>query len=334
MKISHARRLRPGAAVVLGLSLLFLSVQGAAADEAAMLARLPASTSAHAAKAPMLDVTKCGDRLVAVGIRGLIVVSHDEGVTWEQRPSPIDVTLTSLVCVGSNMVFAVGHEETLLRSADDGLTWRLVRTDAAGVPLLRIRFLDEKNGFAVGGRGVILRTTDGGASWARSVVSTDDGFDPHLFDIALLADRRLLLAGEAGRLFRSSDDGGSWLELKSPYVGSFFGLVGLGSASVLAYGMLGHAFLSTNGGDTWGELSTGESQSFFSAALTKDSIYLAGADGAIVTTPRNYPGVFTLNALQDRPNISGLVATPNGWVLASDRGLRHVATFSTNLSSH
>ncbi len=261
MKISHARRLRPRAAVVLGLSLLLLGVVDATADEAAMSARLPASASAHAANAPMLDVTKCGD--------GLIVVSHDEGLTWEQRPSPIDVTLTSLVCVGSNIGFAVGHEETLLRSADGGLTWQLVRTDAAGVPLLRIRFLDEKTGFAVGGRGVILRTTDGGASWARSVVSTDDGFDPHLFDIALLADRRLLLAGEAGRLFRSSDGGGSWLELQSPYTGSFFGLVGLGSASVLAYGMLGHAFLSTNGGDTWDEISTGESQSFFFGSANK-----------------------------------------------------------------
>lgn len=330
MKISHARRLSPGAAVVLGLSLLFLSVQGATADETAMLARLPASTSVRAAKAPMLDVTKCGDRLVAVGIRGLIVVSHDEGVTWEQRPSPIDVTLTSLVCVGSGMGFAVGHEETLVRSADDGLTWELVRTDSAGVPLLRIRFLDDNNGFAVGGRGVILRTTDGGASWARSVVSTDDGFDPHLFDIALLADRGLLLAGEAGRLFRSSDGGVSWLELKSPYAGSFFGLVGLGSASVLAYGMLGHVFLSQDGGDSWGQLSTGTNQSLFAAAATTDRIYLAGADGAVVSMRRGDPAMCTLEATLDRLDISGLAQTSSGWILASDRGPKRVATFDTN----
>jgi photosystem II stability/assembly factor-like uncharacterized protein len=207
----------------------------------------------------------------------------------------------------------------------------LVHTDPAGVPLLRIRFVDSKHGFALGGSGVMYRTSDGGDSWSRDVVTADDGFDPHLFDIVALDDGRLILVGEAGRLFRSSADQHGWRELQSPYVGSFFGLISLGSGNVLAYGMRGHVFHSLDGGDSWVPLSTGTNQSLFAAAATTDRIYLAGADSAVVTMRRGDPAICTLGGTRDRLTISGLAQTSSGWVLASDRGLRRVATFDTNL---
>lgn len=297
-----------------------------------MSGRLPASDSGRPTKAPILEVAKFEDRLVAVGVRGLIFTSKDQGTSWEQSASPTDVTLTGIVYLGSKKGFAVGHEETLLRTDDSGITWRLIRTDAAGVPLLRVRFVDSKTGFAVGGRGVIFRTSDGGDSWTRGVVTTEDEFDPHLFDIASIEDG-LILAGEGGRLFRSLDGGNSWRELSSPYVGSFFGLLSLGSRAILAYGMLGHAFLSRDGGDNWEELSTGINQSFFSAVATETTVYLAGADGAIVGAPRGDPRRFALAGAPNRLNISGIVSVPNGWLLASDRGLAHAAKLPTNASN-
>jgi photosystem II stability/assembly factor-like uncharacterized protein len=321
------------AAVLLSLSLLVSAIAGAAAVDP-YAQRLPASSSTRAAKSPMLDVARCGNRLVAVGIRGHILVSQDDGLSWEQRPSPIDVTLTSLVCTGNHVGFAVGHEETMLRTDDDGLTWQVVHTAASGTPLLRVRFFGVSNGFAVGGLGVIFSTRDAGATWTRHIVNTEDGFDPHLFDIATLADGRLILAGEAGRLFRSSDVGASWHELPSPYNGSFFGLVTLGTDGVMAFGMLGHVFFSADAGDSWNALSTGETQSFFSSAVTEDSIYLVGADGAVATTARDRPQQFSLTIVPERPNITGLATTPGGLVVASDRGLKRVSLPARHLARH
>lgn len=324
MMVDHGWCLRLPAAIVLCLSLILSCLNKASAQGEQLSRRLSAPILAQPSMAPLLDVARLGSRLVAVGTRGLIITSNDEGVTWEQRLSPTDVTLTALVFVGSGKGFAVGHEESLLRTDNDGASWSLVRTDASGVPLLRIRFLDAQRGFAVGGRGVIYWTSDGGGSWTRTIITADDGFDPHLFDIASTADGRLLLAAEGGRLFRSLDGGEVWDELQSPYTGSFFGLVTFGPRSVLAYGMLGHAFLSRNGGDSWEELSTGIDQSFFCAVATGERIFLAGADGAIATTPLHDPGVFTVHSQPGRPTISGLLSTPRGWLLASDRGLREV----------
>jgi photosystem II stability/assembly factor-like uncharacterized protein len=273
----------------------------------------------------MLDVAKCGDRLVAVGNRGLILASLDGGKSWAQSPSPIDVTLTSLVCLDDRHGFAVGHEETLLRTDDGGSTWKLVQTDAQGTALLRVRFIGPKTGFAVGALGTLLRTVDGGATWVRSTINTSDGFDPHLFDVAMITDGRLIVAAEAGRLLRSSDGGSNWTELTSPYNGSFFGLAVLSNDQIIAYGMLGHAFLSTDGGDSWADVSLEHGPSFFSSVTTASQIFLCGADGAIAAAFVAHPSIFSISSVAGRPNISGGVSTSDGLIIASNRGLTHVS---------
>lgn len=316
---SKARR---RAAALLGLALAMNGIAGAASVDTAPARRQPALKLIRIATAPMLDVAKCGDSLVAVGIRGLILVSRDGGKNWAQSPSPIDVTLTSLACLDDRLCFAVGHEETLLRTDDSGSTWKLVQTDARGAALLRVRFNGPNTGFAVGGLGTLLRTADGGTTWVRSIINTPDGFDPHLFDVAMLKDGRLIVAAEAGKLLRSSDGGSQWTELPSPYNGSFFGLAPLGEDQIIAYGMLGHAFLSSNGGDSWTDISFENGPSFFSSVTTANQVFLFGADGAIAEISTTQPDDgFSISTISGRPNISGGIATSHGLIIASDRGL-------------
>jgi len=51
----------------------------------------------------LLDIDKSGERLVAVGERGFVLYSDDDGKTWTARPTPVTRTLTgvafNLVCV-------------------------------------------------------------------------------------------------------------------------------------------------------------------------------------------------------------------------------------------
>ena len=44
----------------------------------------------------LLDIDKAGDRLVAVGERGFVLYSDDEGATWTARPTPVTRTLTGV----------------------------------------------------------------------------------------------------------------------------------------------------------------------------------------------------------------------------------------------
>ncbi|MBW2369941.1 MAG: hypothetical protein JRH15_18880, partial [Deltaproteobacteria bacterium] len=48
----------------------------------------PAVMSRGAAHSVLLDVTTAGERLVAVGERGIVVLSDDAGHTWRQAKVP------------------------------------------------------------------------------------------------------------------------------------------------------------------------------------------------------------------------------------------------------
>lgn len=305
----------------------------AAGSESGATARHAAPTLVKWQNAPLLAVARADTRLIAVGVRGLIIVSDDEGQSWRQIPSDSDVTLTSITFVSFKIGFAVGHESTILRTDDAGLTWRVTNADPDGVALLRIRFVDATRGFVTGGGGTLLATSNGGDSWVQTIVTTkEDEFDPQLHDIARVSDGRLIAAGEAGYLFRSADGGASWNELVSPYVGTFFGLLSLGGSKIIAYGMLGHVFLSSDAGDSWIELATGINQSIFDAVATDDYIYLGGADGVLAIAAQPKIGRFDLRSVTGRPTIGGLLSVPTGLFAATDRGLEVIqaSTFNHN----
>lgn len=308
--------------VWLGFVLLAIpSAVRAAGGESGATARHAAPTLVKWQDAPLLAVARADSRLIAVGVRGLIIVSDDEGRSWRQIPSDSDVTLTSVTFVSVRTGFAVGHESTIVRTDDAGLTWRVTRTDPSGAALLRIRFMDSTRGFATGVGGTLLATSNGGDSWVQTIVTTkDEEFDPQLYDVARVSDGRLIVAGEAGHLFRSADGGASWNALASPYVGTFFGLLSLGGSEVVAYGMLGHAFVTRDAGDSWTELATGINQSIFDAVATEDDIYLGGADGVLAIAARPKISNFDVRSVVGRPTIAGLLSVPKGLLAATDRG--------------
>jgi len=78
----------------------------------------------HMVTANMLTaVTRAGNRLVAVGERGHIIISDDEGKHWQQVPVPLSVTLTA-VCFPTPLVgWAAGYQGVILYTHDGGNTW-------------------------------------------------------------------------------------------------------------------------------------------------------------------------------------------------------------------
>ncbi|HSP90628.1 MAG TPA: YCF48-related protein, partial [Vicinamibacterales bacterium] len=247
------RRTAPPVAAALALLLCLLPAAAAGqpgeARERAVIAPL-ASTSL------LLDAAVRDGRVVAVGERGHILVSTDEGRSWRQADVPSRALLTAVYIHDARLGWAVGHDEVVLRTRDGGATWERVHNAPENErPLLDVWFADARNGLAVGAYGALIATRDGGDTWTRGVVHGEDDF--HLNQIAAAADGTLFLAGEAGRLFRSDDKGATWQPLPSPYEGSFFGLLPRTDGSLLAFGLRGHLFRSPDGGRSWTPIATG-----------------------------------------------------------------------------
>ena len=229
----------------------------------------------------LLDAQRAGARLVAVGERGYIFASDDEGSSWQLVASGVSATLTGVAFADERLGIAVGHDATILRSEDGGRSWQQVFSAPDQLrPLLDVAFIDAARVVAVGAYGAYFESFDGGRTWAeRQIV---DG-DRHYNAVARLADGTLMIAGEAGTLLRSADQGGNWETLPPAYAGSYFGILPLVRGGVLVYGMRGTLLRSDDRGDSWQTVPGGGAGSLFGGGLTVDGgIVLVGQNGLVL----------------------------------------------------
>ena len=310
-----------------------VAASAAAAQEGATPAAAAAATSwpdpvtapaeilsiARIQKSLLLDGVNSRDRAVVVGDRGHILVSESRS-EWRQVPVPTRVMLTAVDSV-DNSVWAVGHDQVIVYSADGGLTWTLQnhKSNSDG-PLLDVMFLDAARGFAVGAYGQFLSTSDSGANWTAQVISDraagasadtasadtdavddasfvdedsglastemgEDEGDPHLNAI-VRNSMGMLIVGEAGAVYRSTDGGATWARSDLPYEGSMFGAIALDDDNVVAFGLRGNAFVTSDLGLTWRALQTGTEASLLGgAAVPGGRAVIVGASGSVLLLP-------------------------------------------------
>ena len=83
----------------------------------------PSLETHRAHESLLLDITRTGGRLVAVGAHGHVVFSDDSGKSWQQAKTPSSTTLTSVFFSTATTGWAVGHDGLILHSNDAGETW-------------------------------------------------------------------------------------------------------------------------------------------------------------------------------------------------------------------
>jgi len=237
----------------------------------------------------LLDITKSGKTLVAVGERGHIIISTD-GETWQQAEVvPTRSTLTSVYSIGDRL-WAGGHDAVILTSGDAGETWSRQFFDPdRQQAVMDIVFTDKNNGVAIGSYGLYLKTSDGGQNWQQALV--DEENDYHLNSLARFSGQQQLIAGEAGYSYRSHDDGKTWESMEMPYQGSMWGSLRTDGDCVLFYGLRGHVMESCDFGSSWVELDSGSESSISGAARHDGLVLLAANSGTLLI--RDDCGVFT-----------------------------------------
>lgn len=186
------------------------------------------------------DVTAVDQGFVTVGDRGHVLLSED-GERWSQVATPVQAMLNR-VRAFDNGYWVVGHDGTILHSQDQGRNWSLNHSDTAwGKPFYDILFLDQQTGFVIGANSAFKRTDDGGQSW--ETLEPDFTFHGlHLNTILQLADGTLVIGGEKGMMIRSLDRGDTWQHVRTPYAGSFFGMLPYGDSGVFVYGLRGNVY--------------------------------------------------------------------------------------------
>ncbi len=321
----------------------------------------PAMQMAKAERAVFIDLARAGERLVAVGERGLILLSDDHGQSWRQANVPVSVGLTAVQFADARNGWAVGHAGVILATDDGGESWQLqldgrqaaqleleaaqrelnnaLDVDAAEArvqtaerfkeegpdkPFLALAFTDARHGLVVGAYGLAFRTADGGATWQSMVGQIANPMGMHLYAIARQGND-WFLAGEQGYLARSRDAGRSFEELDSPYAGTFFTLANGPDASLVVAGLKGHAFVSHDRGDSFEPLAGPVPVSFSEAIRLQDGRMLLANQGGMLFGTANGGALQAFGKPLNRPVASLTQAADGSLVFAGFTGLSRLS---------
>lgn len=341
-------------ALLAGLACGALLPRGAHAAAPAVLTQ-PALITPKALGAAMLGVTRAGQRLVAVGERGTVLLSDDHGTRWRQASVPVQAALTSVRFVDEHRGWAAGHLGTILRTDDGGQRWhkqldgiaaaalvlkaaqdsgdakavsaaqRLV-DEGADKPFLDLAFIDAQRGFAVGAYGLMFATRDGGAHWAALTPRLPNPRSLHLYGVHAAGDT-LVVVGEQGLLLRSTDGGASFSAPPSPYKGSFFGLLHTPGGALVAHGLRGSAWRSVDNGLRWDKLDSGTPATLGAGCvLPQGGFVLISQSGELLLAASDAAPLRRLPAREPVPVAAAATAADGALVMAGLRGMRRLAT--------
>lgn len=297
-------------------------------------------------KRVLIDVTVADGRLVAVGERGIIIYSEDDGDTWHQAQVPVSVTLTAVSFPSPQNGWAVGHGGVVLHTTDGGKTWerqlegtavaqmalenaqakaesapddldaqamvnnaQLLMEDGPDKPFLALYFKNDLEGFVIGAYGLAFKTEDGGASWKCIMDSVENPNGLNLYGISVSGDT-MYIAGEQGLFLISKDGGAAFQQAESPYYGTFFDICASPSGQVVLVGLQGNAYWSDDFGETFYPSTVDARVSFTKVVRCENDVLLFANQGGMLLESHDHGK--TIKALDVRLNpVSSLVQVPS-----------------------
>jgi len=242
---------------------------------------------------PIQSVAQAGEAVLAVGLRGVILRSADDGQHWSQVRSPVSSDLLDVSFVSPSQGWAVGQDGVILSTLDGGSSWRkqfdgrqvltqfihYYETDTSLTPEVRdnylqqikanfkagpvlpffaVHFVDARNGLAIGPFGTLIASEDGGEHWRPALHQIDNSDFLHLTSISQVGDQ-LFITSEQGVVFKADATKRQFRRIETGHQGSFFSVAGHDQV-MLVGGLAGVIYASQDAGESWTPLRTSLTQ--------------------------------------------------------------------------
>jgi photosystem II stability/assembly factor-like uncharacterized protein len=241
----------------------------------------PAMMSDQAANHLLLDVTNVGANYIAVGARGHIILSEDDGDSWRQVAAPVSVMLTAVHFVDHENGWAVGHGGVVLHSSDGGNTWvkqfdgilanKSIIQQAQDVVSELEAQLEAASEDEIEELEYVLEEAQFALEDAQ--LDAEVGASKPFLDVFFQDKLNGFAVGAYGFIFKTEDGGETWVNYgdRMDNIDRFhLNAISAVSDALLVAGEAGVMFRSEDGGDTWETVESPYDGSFFGLIATGD----------------------------------------------------------------
>lgn len=295
----------------------------------------PAMETDMADESLLLNTTRSGDRMIAVGERGHIIYSDDFGKTWVQAEVPVRATLTGVHFPTKEKGWAVGHSGVILHSDDRGETW-VKQFDGFEGQQLVLDFLKEE----IEEKKAVIESTEDEDKRADLQFELEDleytlesaqmdaeaGPWQPLLDVWFANEKRGLAVGSYGLIFLTTDGGKTWKNHQGAISNSrrfsYNAITETAGGALFMAVEAGLVYRSTDDGATWQEISTPYDGSFFGVVGTSkpDQVLAFGLRGNIYRSENLGDDWTRISTDIDRTINSGAVGEDGDIVLVANDG--------------
>ncbi len=252
----------------------------------------PAMKTMKAPHSLLLDIVSVGDRLVAVGERGHIILSDDDGYSWAQASVPVITTLTSIYFIDTSIGWAVGHDAVVLKTEDAGKTWvkqfdgfeanKMVLEQAKQI---KSQLEDKLRTVNVMGNSARISAAEEALENAEfaledALIDFEDKSTKPLLDVWFKNKNEGFVIGAYGMIFKTTDGGNNWSDwsnhVENPDRFHLNSIADIGENRLMIVGEAGLMVRTSDGGDDWKQMFSPYEGSFFGVtSLNKQGVQFA-----------------------------------------------------------
>lgn len=233
----------------------------------------------HNQKHTLNSVYFANSLAIAVGDYGTILISEDEGLTWQNQKRKTSEHLYSTF-IQENNTYCVGNGGTIIYSTDKGKNWEckegIMRDD-----FRFITFTNSSIGFVGGTNGSIYRSDNSGKTW--TTILSDTTFS---FQNCYNGNNLLIATGNEGALYISSDNGNNWNKNNLPFHKEWTNAASSIGNEIVVVGDRGTVYKGRN--NSWTKnTNTPMNSDLFCISKNADRIFVGGANGSLFYSSDN-----------------------------------------------
>ncbi len=204
---------------------------------------------------------------------------------WEIKDTPTENNLQDISYSSpfNDVYYAVGDNQTIIVSTDNGITWSKV--DYSGTnDFTAVFFYTQNIGFVAGNSGEFLRTLNAGDTWFERDALTEGNI---INDIDFYSSPNAILVADNGIISYSTNSGNDWNSHNSPELNVDINNLSVISENfALACGDNGLIIKSTDGGENWSVIQQADKNyNLYGIDAKDENIWAAvSSDGRIFQT--------------------------------------------------